>query len=197
MQRKLRCALFAAGLLGAAASAFAQEEKGRYLGLSVGATRYDALCQGSSGACDSGDTGLRVFGGYQFHRNFAVELGIASLGKAPPDAEIQRTARDVEATASALDFLALGIVPVSERVRLYGKLGIYSALVKTTGTSSIPIIGIPVTVENDQRFHDATFGAGVEFRLTPRFALRGDWQRYNNLGESALDVASIGALYRF
>ena len=197
MQRRLLCAFFAAGLLGTAASVFAQEEKGGYLGFSVGSTHYGARCQGSASPCDSSDTGFRAFGGYQFHRNFALELGIASLGKAPPDAEIQRTARDVEATASALDLLAIGFVPVSERVRLYGKLGIYTALVKTTGTSSIPFLGIPATVENDQRFHDATFGAGVEFRLTPRFALRGDWQRYNNLGESALDVASIGALYRF
>ena len=195
MRSKLRCALFAAGLLAAAAPAFAQQEKGGYFGFSVGTTHYGALYQGASTACDSSDTGFRAFGGYQLHRNFGLELGIASLGKAPPNESVSRTARDVKAEATGIDFLALGFVPLGEQVRLYGKLGVYSALVKTTGRTSL--IGIPLETEEDDRFSGATFGAGIEFRLAPRFALRGDWQRYNNLGESSLDVASVGVLLRF
>jgi OOP family OmpA-OmpF porin len=195
MQRKLRCAFLAAALLGAPASSFAQDEKGGYFGFSVGSTRYNALCQGSSGPCDNGDWGFRAFGGYQFHRHFGVELGIADLGKAPPNESVRRTAGDVKAEATAIDLLALGFVPVGERVRLYGKLGVYNAMVRTRGTTSF--FGIPLETEEQDRFTDATFGAGIELRVTPKVALRGDWQRYNNLGESALDVASVGVLLRF
>ena len=186
-----------AALAIACTCASAQEDKGRYFGFSVGETQYGALCQGTRGPCDNGDTGARGFFGYQFHRHFAVELGAATLGKAPPDPSIQRTATDVSAHATAFDLVGLGILPVSERLRLYGKLGVYAGQVKTTGIAVIPILGIPVPVDDTENVSGATFGAGVELRLSPNFAVRGDWQRYSKLVGSDLDVMSVGLLLRF
>ena len=46
-----------------------------------------------------------------------------------------------------------------------------------------------------------TFGAGVQFNVTPPLGLRAEWQRYRKLGGDSdmgdVDVISIGALWRF
>jgi OmpA-OmpF porin, OOP family len=43
---------------------------------------------------------------------------------------------------------------------------------------------------------DLTFGVGVQYDLTPKIALRGQWQRYDVSDENA-DLFSIGLIYRF
>ena len=57
--------------------------------------------------------------------------------------------------------------------------------------------------------NDVTFGAGLAYQFTANFGLRGEWQRYRNVGggdvalgagegqKSNVDVFSIGALWRF
>ena len=45
-----------------------------------------------------------------------------------------------------------------------------------------------------------TYGAGLQYDLSPNLGLRGEWQRYDKLaGISDLksDVLSVGAIWRF
>ena len=50
-----------------------------YVGGSLGQSKFKADCGPFS--CDKNDTSFRLFGGYQFTRNIAAELGYTDLGK--------------------------------------------------------------------------------------------------------------------
>src|SRR4051812_21373035 len=63
----------------ATAQAKGNAELGFYAGASVGQSKSD--CGGSSGSCDDKDTAYRIFGGYKFHPNIAVEGGYSPLGE--------------------------------------------------------------------------------------------------------------------
>jgi OOP family OmpA-OmpF porin len=63
-----------------AGSAFAQagSEAGWYVGASLGQSQVDVDCSGTT-TCDDKDSAWKIFGGYQFNRNFSVELGYTDL----------------------------------------------------------------------------------------------------------------------
>ena len=70
--------VLALGLVAAAPAA--AQDSGVYLGASLGTGESTSVCEGIVGSCDDNDTAYRLFGGYQMNRNFAWELGYASLG---------------------------------------------------------------------------------------------------------------------
>src|ERR671930_126021 len=52
-----------------------------YVGGSLGQSKFKGDCGGGGFSCDTKDTSFRIFGGYQFTRNIAAELGYTDLGK--------------------------------------------------------------------------------------------------------------------
>ncbi|TMH82921.1 MAG: hypothetical protein E6H47_13545 [Betaproteobacteria bacterium] len=50
---------------------------------------------------------------------------------------------------------------------------------------------------------DLTFGLGVQYDVSRELGVRGEWQRYKNIGgdnvggKSDVDVLSIGGIWRF
>src|SRR3954469_6849620 len=79
IKRSLSALLAAAGL--AAAPVLAQDSGG-YIGASAGNTRFDGpgVSGSSSLTQDDTDSGFKIWSGYQFNRNFAVEVGYVDLG---------------------------------------------------------------------------------------------------------------------
>lgn len=80
----------AAAFFGAAISlatpsvSFAQAKGGSpfYIGASIGQSKAKKFCDELAGAsCDDKDTAWRILGGYQFHPNFAAEIGYHDFGK--------------------------------------------------------------------------------------------------------------------
>src|SRR4051812_49006320 len=55
-------------------------DQGGYLGIGLGQTKVKDACTDFA-SCDNKDTGVKVFGGYQFNPNGAVEIGYVDLGK--------------------------------------------------------------------------------------------------------------------
>src|SRR3990172_7235075 len=79
--------LFAvAALLCGLVAASQASAQGFYIGGRVGQSSFDddnAIPDLiTSGTVDDKDTGFKIFGGYQFNRNFGVELAWVDLGKA-------------------------------------------------------------------------------------------------------------------
>ena len=53
-----------------------------YAGVGIGQSKAKDWCSGAGGiSCDDKDTAWKVFGGYQFSRNFAAEFGYVKLGE--------------------------------------------------------------------------------------------------------------------
>lgn len=51
-----------------------------YVGGVAGLTRYGVDCSGTT-SCDKSDSGYKVYGGYEFNPNWAVEVGYTDFGK--------------------------------------------------------------------------------------------------------------------
>lgn len=134
---------------------------------------------------DEKDTAWKVFGGYQFHPNFAAELGYHHLGEV--------TSSGVTTEARAWDLVGIGSLPVVANVlSLYGKLGAYYAQTERTTPG----------VRADENNNGLTYGFGAQWDATRNIGVRVEWQRYDQVGsrttgEGDIDVLSVGALYRF
>jgi hypothetical protein len=118
--------------------------------------------------------------GYRVHRNFAVELGYTDLGKV--------TVNGHPLDGSALEVAALGIIPLSDALSVYARLGAYSGRAKGDGF--------------DERHGDVLFGAGGEYAATRDLGVRVQWQRYSGFGGGGIgtkdqDVFSINGVYYF
>lgn len=181
--------LMAASGLVVSSASFAQAkpapaDTGFYLGAAIGQSMADC---GNLPSCDDKDTAYRVFGGYQFNRNIAVEGGYTPLG------EISSGSLKLE--TNAWDLVAVGIWPLNQAFSIYGKLGFYNAELEVSG----PISGKKTTT-------DLTYGVGGQFNLGRNVGLRLEWQRYGGVeapqvgglsGDSDIDVISLGALWKF
>lgn len=160
-----------------------------YLGGSIGQSRFQDACDGVPGACDNKDTGYRVFAGWQFHPNFAVEGGYLNLGEATANAG------GVVASAKMRGWEVLGVAmfPVWQQLSLYGKAGVVRSRVNVNSN---------IGVSASDNSWDFTFGFGGEWAFSRNVAARLEWQRYdnvggNNTGRDDIDYFNASLLYRF
>jgi OOP family OmpA-OmpF porin len=186
---------FVAGLFAAlalfAGSAAGQAAQNYYVGASFGQSKFKDACSGlpAGFSCDENGTAWKLFGGYQFNPNLAVEVAFTDLGKA--DATSPAGGASVKATTWEVD--GVGSWPVMAALALYGKLGLYSATKEVTGLA------------NSAKDTNAsvTFGLGVRYDMTANLAARAEWQRYDKVGgndtgeKTNIDMLSIGVLWKF
>jgi OOP family OmpA-OmpF porin len=161
MTRKWLVALLSAVAMTFSAGAMAQGMmSGAYVGLDVGQTDVG----------DEDDTGFKIFGGYQFHRNVAAELGYGLLFDKG----------GVELTS--LEAVAVGMFPLANQFSIIGKLGLARLEAEGFGES-----------ESDT---ELTYGIGVQYDATRNLGLRLQWQRYSTDPDD-IDFISIGVLWKF
>lgn len=178
----------------AAAPAAAQEDRGFYLGASLGSGKSKNTCEGFVGSCDDTDTAYKLFGGYQVNRNFAWELGYGYLGDVTGTGTFGGQAFDFEVTNKALDFSGIITLPVNDRFAVFGRLGIYRSQVELRGT-------FPGLQGGDHN-SSFTWGLGVRFDFGRAFAVRAEWQHYpeiggSNAGIDDIDYLSLGLVLQF
>ncbi|MDD9851562.1 MAG: outer membrane beta-barrel protein [Gammaproteobacteria bacterium] len=116
----------------------AQDEAGgKYIGFSIGQSEIDGYCDGFT-VCDGKNTGAAVYGGYNFHKNFAMEVGLAYLGESRrtvPFNSIAVTQRNEIATFYAA---GVGKINASETVTLFGKAGVHRWNIESGYTNITP-----------------------------------------------------------
>ena len=66
---------------GLAASAAWSQDRGFYVGGSLGRSEMKDSCKDVTISCDKTDKAWKIFGGYQFTRRLAAELGYTDLGE--------------------------------------------------------------------------------------------------------------------
>ena len=196
MQKKVLVTAMLAGFAALPTLAMAQAKGGNsdlgfYAGASVGQSKSD--CPGGLGSCDDKDTAYRIFGGYKFHPNIAVEGGYAPLGESSGSLG---ALGNVTAEANAWDLEGVGSWGLGNNFSVFGKLGFYNAEVKLGGVAS----GKKTTT-------DLLYGLGGQYDFNRNLGLRLEWTRYSgvkapNVGAASgsdtdIDVVSLGALWRF
>jgi OOP family OmpA-OmpF porin len=161
-------------------------DSGWLVGGQVGQSKIKLDCPAGV-SCDDTDTAFRVFGGYDFNKNFGVELGYADLGKVTVSA--LGLSGDVKATA--WDIMAVGRIPVFQNFDLYGKLGWYFADSKSSGALG----------GSSESNNDFTYAIGAAYNFNKNLSVRLEWQQYSSVGSDSsngdVDVYGIGVVYRF
>jgi OOP family OmpA-OmpF porin len=187
--------LLAIVILFMAASTANAQDKGWYVGGALGQGKAKGFCDGLSGggiSCDDKDTTAKAMGGYQFTKNFALELGLTNAGTY----EARGPGGHITVEAAIFEGTAVAILPLGQQFSVFGKLGLYSSAVDSTVATFV--------LNRDERTtnSDLTYGAGLGWAFTPKFQLRAEWQRYQDvdagfLGKGDVDIISLGLLYRF
>jgi len=193
MKSRAKAAVAILGVASAMAFAApaAAQDQGWYAGLHLGQSNAKDACDGIGGggvSCDDEDTAWRILGGYQFNKNLAAEFGYSDLGEA--SASGPGGSASIESTAWEL--VAVGSWPFTPNFSAYGKLGMYR------GETDASAPGVSESESNT----DLTYGLGVRWDFTKNLGVRAEYQIYKdmgggNIGESDVDVISVGVIWKF
>jgi OOP family OmpA-OmpF porin len=182
-------ALAALGLM-AATAAQADVQPGFYMGAGFGTTKIDD--DGFDGVdFDDGDTGFKVFGGYNFNQNFAVEASYFDLGEASGSFDDFGDTVNFDVGVSGLNVSAVGVLPLSNMFSLFGKLGYASYDVD----AHVSIVGFGSASDSASE-SDLTYGVGAALGFAERFEARVEFEAINVDGGDA-NMISVSGLYRF
>lgn len=166
--RTQRNLVLAAWLAGSAAALPALAE-----GLYVGGTVGKPDLKGGSIAGQSADSrgaGYKLYGGYGFNEYLALEAGGVHLGKFGTDGRVNGAFVD-----------AVGTFPLSPSWAALGRVGVARTKTKAGGLSDTTT--------------SPKLGLGVQYKLSERTNIRGEWERYrvpDFSGRTNADMYSIG-----
>ena len=145
-------------------------------------------------------TGFKLYGGYQFNRNFALEGGYFDLGRfgftantAPPGT----LNGNIRLNGVNLD--AVGTLPLTDRLSALGRVGVNYAYAKDSfsGTGAVGVSN----PNPSKRAANLKVGLGLQYALTDALSARAEIERYRvndavgNRGH--VDLLSLGLIYRF
>jgi OOP family OmpA-OmpF porin len=191
-----------------------QSDKGWYGGISVGRSKVDiddsfvavAGATASSITKDEKDTGYKLYAGYQFNRNFALEGGWTDFGRfsatntvtAPAAGSLRSTIK-----ASGLHLDAIGILPIQSGFSLFGKIGTIYTTTKGSDTTTGAVVLLPGANPNPRRREwNLKYGIGAAYDFTNTVGVRAEYEVARkvgdvNTGEGDIGLWSIGVVVRF
>lgn len=151
----------------------------------------------------------RVALGYQFNQNFAVEVGYLQLNSKKLDVT-QNLDKYADGHASlnlhqhAIDLVGKGILPVTQNINVYGKLGV--AYLTTNLDANLTEDKHDLTLNLNQYANVAKHkwapeaAIGVSYDMTPNVSLDASWTHIQPLGNNKpgnIDFAALGVSYNF
>jgi OmpA-OmpF porin, OOP family len=155
----------------------------------------------------------RIAIGYQFNQNFAVEAGYLQLSqgkvnlgaiKDPYDPKLPAQGK-LKLQQNAVDLVGKGILPITNNINVYGKLGVAYVTTNVKGTLQVP--GFPtVNVDLNNRANIAKrkwapeAAVGVSYDITPNVSLDTSWTHIQPLGNNKpgnIDFVAVGLGYNF
>lgn len=194
----------------------AAAEPGGYLGAAFGQSQASdlnaaeinaALASVGLGAVTSVDdkgTPFRLFGGYRFSDNLAVEGGYTSFGKFTSQSTIVSGGSGTvngEWSSYSLNVAAVGMLPVGQSLSLFGKGGLSLWNLDFDLAASGP--GGSLTASESESGVSPLLGLGAMFNISSKFAIRADWERHfavgddSTTGESDVDLITLGVQFYF
>jgi opacity protein-like surface antigen len=158
------------------------------------------------------DFGFQITSGYRFNRFIAGELGLVQYGDlvSSADAELDFDSNGNFVPANvALSFSAggplmsvIGILPIKDKLEVYGRLGYLFGSVEREFTSRVDgQRGVSGAAKGDSQV--PVYGVGMSWNINQVYTIRGEYQLVTDLGESSrtgqedLDVLTVGLIVRF
>ncbi len=146
-----------------------------YFGLSRGNSKFDF--DGYDAA-----SSYKIYAGAR-NKNMGLEWAYINLG----DFKVSG-APFIKVEGSVIEFSAIGFVPMSEKIELFGKFGFSTWAV--TGV----ILGTDITSETGTT---VSYGAGLQMNLVDNFALRAEYQNFNDVSSATVTSILFGIIYSY
>ncbi|MFQ6022808.1 MAG: porin family protein [Acidiferrobacterales bacterium] len=174
-------AIFLTGISGTTLAA--EKRVGWYVGAGLGRSDDEVL--------DDQDVDPKVFGGYQFNRYVALEGAFVGLGRElGPD----------DLTKEGLAVQVVGTFPIGKRIQVFAKAGSFAWEVNADEVACVDTgSGLLCSVEEVELDDgtDRAYGVGVEYYLGKRWGLRGEWEQFEDVGDSDVDFLSFSVTFHF
>lgn len=154
---------------------------------------------GTTTSVDDNDIGWKLFGGYQFTRNWGLEVFYADLGDG--SASFTATAPfagtlNISTDASGFGAAATGTYPINNQFGVHAKLGVFRWDVDAQAAAVVA--GVTATASADDTGTDLMFGVGASYNFNQNSSVRIEWERFNDVGDDLdVDLFSGSFLYRF
>lgn len=189
-QRSLTALLFAA-LAAVASPALAQQPApGWYMGAAYGMTSFDLDTTGvTNAAVDDSDSGFKIFGGYEFTKNWAAEVGYVDFGKAGVSGSVLGIPFSGDVGVTAFTFAGVGTMPLNESFSLFGKVGLWAWDAKVNVSTGLG------AGSADDSGTDLFFGGGLRYNLNKNLALTLEVELYDS--DDSVTMTSVGVRYKF
>jgi OOP family OmpA-OmpF porin len=180
----MKLAALAVALSAASASAFAADnDSGVYLGGGVGYSAHSVDgCDNRD--CSKSDVGFKVFGGYQFNPNFALEAAYIDLGK------IKASNSYLTETLATTSFTlaAVGMVPMNNSASFLAKLGMHASRSKYRLDSKF------VNEAIDDSHTGVLLGVGAQYKFTNNLIGRVEWEWLSQANRIRNDKGDVNLL---
>jgi OOP family OmpA-OmpF porin len=167
---------------------FAAHAEGSYLGVNVGSAKQKYSVNGNSGSAR--DTAAKIYGGYNFDKNFGIEAGYADFGNA------QKTfagGTTVNAKSHAFYVAGTATAPINDQFAVFAKLGVTANRSKISSS-----LGDNTTKNNT----DAIIGVGASYAITKELSAVAEYENFGkvakgNGGDVKAEMYSVGLRYKF
>lgn len=169
-----------------------------------GAPAVPLVVTPTSAHISSDDYFARLFMGWLFHTNLAVELGLLTLNKITVDKIIYVEGEDEQkATVNfgAVDLALKLILPVTDQIRFFTRLGLYYMRLSSDSKVTITSVGGVTIPEADQRFEvlksgedelSWLIGVGAIFAFSELLDAFFSWSHYSGNGITSFTDSSTG-----
>jgi OOP family OmpA-OmpF porin len=179
---KKKVFLAALSLLFAAGSACAQNAPaaGVYVGAGISAAKrsVDYLLPAGVSASDSQYAAVlpgRLFAGYTFTPNWALEAGRTDFGRFDLSYANQSVTGALKTRASSLYLAAKYSVALDQKWSAFGKVGVADNTYKVHGT------GVSYAVDGTTKRRGAYLGAGLDYAITPNAGVMVEYENVNHM----------------
>jgi len=151
-----------------------------YLGAGGGQSEFDI------GGFDDTATSWKIFGGYQFHDSFAVEIGYLDSG----EAEETFAGETLTISADGATASLVGMLPIGEQFSLHARLGMFFWDVEAKLDDGIN------TFTSSDSGEDLYYGVGAGMRLGETAGLRLEYE-IADVEDADVSMISLSVLFRF
>jgi OOP family OmpA-OmpF porin len=174
--------LLATALIAGMASQAAMADSAFYVGGSVGQTEIDYAAFPGLTVTDDSDTSWKLFAGYNFNKNVALEFAYQDLG----DSTVDLSGVPVSVDGDAVSLAVLGKLPLGEKAEVFAKLGVARL------DANVDAAGIGSVSDSES---DVLYGLGFNYNVTDTVDVRLEWERMDF--EDQIDTVSLGVSYHF
>lgn len=171
-----------------------QAQERFYFGASAGSSDIGSgITEGlfTAGTVDGKDSGTKLYGGYRFGSNLAVELAWVDLGKASYSGDfLGAPVTGGTVKVSGFNSSLVGLYPATEKLGLFAKVGLYAWNAKASDITG----GVPFSAKDDGA--DLSLGIGADYFFTKNVGARLEWEHFA-LDPGKASLLSGGIIVRF